>query len=119
MKQLELKAYKEKMPNGREDVVTTLDCCLAAIKQPPQDGWKLEAMRKRFKILDILEAQQGAFQVYTDKPSEAITDMEISNSAITIELEDTDMAELKTAMKAMRWGVLSRSVMDILEQFEK
>lgn len=107
MKTIELKRTKEKVEvNTKEGVkevnvdVRTTDLLKTAINNPTKNGYSVSEMRQRIKILDLIDEAE-------------------KTEATKLELEDVDFQALSQLVKETRWNVLSRSIIDFSEQFEK
>lgn len=88
MKSLALKTFKI----GDQEVTykVLLQNCL---NQVPQAGFTPEEMRKRIKVLDVLEKAEG-----------------------TLELEDADSEVLKACVKEMKWALLNKDVLALCDE---
>lgn len=76
-------------PEEKIDYKFLIDIC---VKEQKQEGFTLEDMRKRFKILDVLE-----------------------ESKEEIKLEDSDFETLKEIINKKRWLVLERDVLKFID----
>lgn len=88
MKSLALKSFKI----GEQEVFhkELLKTCL---NQVPQAGFTPDEMRKRIKVLDVLEKSEG-----------------------TLELEDADSEVLKACVKEMKWALLNKDVLALCDE---
>ena len=73
------------------------DLAVLAVKNPPQGGLGPDDMRKRIRILDLVE------------------NTEIDQD---IEIEDADAETLKTCVSEMRWAILDRGIMEFCDAVE-
>lgn len=91
MKTFENKSFNSirKEDGSSENYIGLLTLCLNTL---PGDGFSIETMRKRFKVLERLES---------------------------LELEDADMDEVKSAIKNMdgKWARLDKEILDFVDYF--
>ena len=73
---------------------TYADLCLICIRTPKKEGFSVEEMRKRFRIIDALE---GASKV------------------ATINLEDQDAAFLKEVMAEFKWSNMHKDIIELTD----
>ncbi len=117
MRTIALKVYKHTAQdaNGIVDVViTTFYLLKTAINNPPQGGWDVDEMRKRMRALGTLDKYEETFNfngMVKDAPEGY---MERSEA---LEIEDADFETFKTALKAMRWSILSQGIIETYDTF--
>jgi hypothetical protein len=117
MKSIELKVAKELLPgkNGLQDtILTTYDLLKSAINNPSQGGFSVDEMVKRLRLLNKVDEQKGLFDI---KP-EDFNDSMLERTA-TLELEDSDFAKLKELFKEMKWGVVSKTIVELSKELDK
>lgn len=76
----------------QEQEVKTSDLLKNCLNAPPQGGLTPEDMRKRIKVLDVLEA-----------------------STDTLELEDADAETLKACVGEMRWTLINKDILHLCD----
>lgn len=113
MKSIELKVFKENI-QGRETFLTTFDLCKSAINAPTQNGLNVDEMMKRLRLLDKVDEHKSLFDV---KPEDFKDEM-LERKAV-LELEDADYNKLKELFNEMKWGVVSKSIIEIHKEFNK
>ena len=117
MKSIELKVAKELLPakNGLQDtILTTYDLLKSAINNPSQGGFSVDEMMQRLRLLDKVDAHKGLFEI---KP-EDFNDSMLDRTA-TLELEDSDFSKLKELFKEMKWGVVSKTIVELSKELNK
>jgi len=117
MKSIELVVAKELLPskNGmQETFLTTYDLLKSAINNPTQGGFNVDEMIKRLRLLGEVEKHKDLFDI---KP-EDFKD-ELLERKATLELEDADFTKLKELLKEMKWGVVSKTIVDLSNQLDK
>lgn len=87
MKTLENKRLK--IPGGIERYSDLIMIC---IKNPPQGGYDADEMRKRIKVMDVI-----------DKGGE------------TLEFEDADFECVKQCVKSMRWASIHKEILGFID----
>ena len=112
MKSLELVVAKENIA-GRDTFLTTYDLLKTAINSPTKEGFNVDEMVKRLRLLEKVEAHKSLFDL-GDKFEDSMLDKKA-----TLELEDADFAKLKELFKEMKWGVISKTIIDIHNQLDK
>jgi len=91
-KQIELE--KANMPeNPPKDPITYVELMKQILRFKGEKGFDYEEMRKRFRILDVLD---------TDEPKHFI------------ELEDSDFEYFKKCMEQFKWSFMDRSFFDFM-----
>jgi hypothetical protein len=113
MKSIELKVIKENI-QGRDTFLTTYDLLKSAINNPSQSGFSVDEMVKRLRLLNKVEDQKGLFDI---KP-EDFNDSMLDRTA-TLELEDSDFGKLKDLFKEMKWGVVSKTIVELSKELDK
>jgi hypothetical protein len=113
MKSIELKVSKETI-NGRETFLTTYDLLKSAINNPTQGGFNVDEMVKRLRLLNKVDEHKEMFEI---KPEDFKDEM-LENKA-TLDLEDADFAKLKELFKEMKWAVVSNTIVELHNEFEK
>jgi hypothetical protein len=98
MKSIQLKTAKEKVVvNGNEieQEFKTIELIRQATNFTPPGGFNAADMINRIRILDVLEKANGE-----------------------LNLEDADFENLKKYVKETRWGVISKTIVEFINQFE-
>ena len=113
MKSIELKVAKENI-GGRETFLTTYDLLKSAINNPTQGGFNVDEMIKRLRLLNEVDKHKSTFEIEEGK----FDDSMLSKKA-KLELEDADYTKLKELFKEMKWGVVSKTIVDLQTEFEK
>ena len=116
MKSIELKVAKELLPSKegmQQTFLTTYDLLKSAINNPTQGGFNVDEMIKRLRLLNEVDKHKDLFEI-TDK-----FDDEMLERKATLELEDADFAKLKELFKEMKWGVVSKTIIEIHNEFDK
>jgi hypothetical protein len=113
MKSIELLVAKENI-GGRETFLTTYDLLKSAINNPTQGGFNVDEMIKRLRLLAEVEKHNELFDI---KPEDYKDEM-LERKA-TLELEDADFTKLKELFKEMKWGVVSKTIVDISKELDK
>ena len=112
MKSIELKVAKENI-QGRDTFLTTYDLLKSAINNPSQ-GFSVDEMMQRLRLRDKVDAHKGLFEI---KP-EDFNDSMLDRTA-TLELEDSDFSKLKELFKEMKWGVVSKTIVELSKELNK
>lgn len=113
MKSIELVVTKENI-GGRDTFLTTYDLLKSVINNPVQGGFNVDEMIKRLRLLGIVEKHKDLFEI----KSEDFNDDLLERKA-TLELEDADFTKLKELFKEMKWGVVSKTIVDLSNQLDK
>ena len=113
MKSIELKVAKESI-QGRDTFLTSYDLLKSAINNPSQGGFSVDEMMQRLRLLDKVDAHKGLFDI---KP-EDFNDSMLDRTA-TLELEDSDFSKLKELFKEMKWGVVSKTIVELSKELNK
>ena len=117
MKSIELSVTKELLPskNGmQETFLTTYDLLKSAINNPTQGGFNVDEMIKRLRLLVEVEKHKDLFDIKLEEFKD-----EVLERKATLELEDADFTKLKELFKEMKWGVVSKTIVDLSNQFDK
>lgn len=111
MKSIELKVAKENI-SGRDTFLTTYDLLKSVINNPTQGGLNVDEMIKRLRLLNELDKHES---IFIFKEGE-LNDELLENKA-TLELEDADFTKLGELFKEMKWGVVSKTIIELSKQF--
>lgn len=111
MKSIKLRIVKENVM-GRDAFFTTYDLLKSAINQPVEGGFGVDEMSKRLKLLNNLEQYKELFD------QKEFTDADLETWE-TIQFEDSDFVKLKELFKAVKWGIVSKTILDLHEEIEK
>ena len=107
MKSIKLKVAKEDI-GGRPTFMTTYDLLKSAINNPEQGGFNVDEMMKRLRILEELEKHKEKFSI---KEGEFTDDkLQLED---TLQLEDSDFEKLKDLFGQVKWGIVSRFIIDL------
>jgi hypothetical protein len=113
MKSIELLVAKENI-NGRDTFLTTYDLLKSAINNPTQGGFNVDEMIKRLRLLGEIEKHKDLFEINQDNFKDDMLDRKA-----TLELEDADFTKLKELFKEMKWGVVSKTIVDLSNELDK
>jgi hypothetical protein len=113
MKSIELKVAKENI-GGRDTFLTTYDLLKSAINNPTQGGFNVDEMIKRLRLLGEVEKHKDLFDIKAEDFKD-----ELLETKATLELEDADFAKLKELFKEMKWGVVSKTIVDLSKELDK
>lgn len=113
MKSIQLLVAKE-IIGGRETFLTTYDLLLSAINNPTQGGFNVDEMIKRVRLLSEIEKYKDLFEINQKDYNE-----EMLNRKATLELEDADFTKLRELFKEMKWGVVSKTIIDLHKEMDK
>ena len=117
MKSIELKVAKELLPSKegmQQTLLTTYELLKSAINNPTQGGFNVDEMIKRLRLLNEVDKHKDLFEITDGKFDDAILERKA-----TLELEDADFAKLKELFKEMKWGVVSKTIIEIHNDFDK
>jgi hypothetical protein len=117
MKSIELVVAKELLPskNGMQDTfLTTYDLLKSAINNPTQGGFNVDEMIKRLRLLCEVEKHKDLFEINPEDFND-----ELLERKATLELEDADFTKLKELFKEMKWGVVSKTIVDLSNELDK
>lgn len=112
MKSIELVVAKENI-GGRETFLTTYDLLKSVINNPTQGGLNVDEMIKRLRLLNEVDKHKDTFEI----PEGKFDDSMLERKA-TLELEDADFTKLGELFKEMKWGVVSKTIIDLSAQFK-
>jgi hypothetical protein len=113
MKSIELVVTKENI-GGRDTFLTTYDLLKSAINNPVQGGFNVDEMIKRLRLLGEVEKHKDLFEINSEEFKE-----EFLERKATLELEDADFSKLKELFKEMKWGVVSKTIVDLSNELDK
>jgi hypothetical protein len=113
MKSIELKVAKENI-GGRDTFLTTYDLLKSAINNPTQGGFNVDEMIKRLRLLNEVDKYKSTFEIEEGKLDDTLLERKA-----TLELEDADFTKLKELFKEMKWGVVSKTIIEIHNEFDK
>ena len=117
MKSIELKVAKELLPSKegmQQTLLTTYDLLKSAINNPTQGGFNVDEMIKRLRLLNEVDKHKDLFEITDGKFDDAMLERKA-----TLELEDADYTKLKELFKEMKWGVVSKTIIEIHNEFDK
>lgn len=111
MKSITLKVVREEI-NNQPTVLTTYDLLKTAINNPNQEGFNVEEMMNRLKILTKLEEfkKDFTFSEFNE---------EILSVEKTLTLEDSEFQKLKSLFKQVKWSIVSNYIVQLNEELEK
>ncbi len=101
MKSIQLQTVKETVSiNGTEteQEFKTTELIKGAVNQQPAGGFDGKDMMERLRVLGALDKVNGDAE---------------------LQLEDQDYENLKKYVKATKWGVLSKTIVEFINTFEK
>lgn len=102
MKSIKLNKGKEKVALGAQNDVeleySTVDYIKAVLNNRPQDGFPVDEMRRRFKVLDLVE--------------------KIEDGSEELSLEESDYEILKKCVNDFKWGIMANSILEFADQFK-
>lgn len=113
MKSIELKVTRENL-GGKETFLTTYDLLKGAINNPSQNGFSVDEMMKRLRLLEKIDAHKNLFEI----KEQDYNDSFLQRKA-TLELEDSDFVKLKELFKEMKWGVISKTIVELSKELDK
>jgi len=113
MKSIELKVAKENI-SGRDTFLTTYDLLKSAINSPTKEGFNVDEMTKRLRLLNEVDKHKAMFEIEEGKFDDSLLQRKA-----TLELEDADYTKLKELFKEMKWGVVSKTIIEIHNEFDK
>jgi hypothetical protein len=113
MKSIKLKVAKESI-QGRDTFLTTYDLLKSAINNPSQSGFSVDEMMKRLRLLEKVDAHKDLFDIKPEQFNDSMLEREAE-----LELEDSDFSKLKELFNEMKWGVVSKSIIEIHKEFNK
>ena len=113
MKSIELVVAKENI-NGRDTFLTTYDLLKSAINNPTQGGFNVDEMIKRLRLLGEVDKHKDLFGFQNEEFKD-----EFLERKSTLELEDADFDKLKELFKEMKWGAVSKTIVDLSNELDK
>jgi hypothetical protein len=113
MKSIELRVSKEFI-GGRDQLLNTYDLLKSVINNPSQSGFSVDEMMKRLRLLDKLDEHKNLFDIKIEDFNDSMLERKA-----TLELEDSDFNKLKELFKEMKWGALSKTIVDLSKELEK
>jgi hypothetical protein len=113
MKSIELKVCKEPI-QGRDTFLTTYDLLKSAINNPSQNGFSVDEMMKRLRLLDKVDEFKGLFDIKPDDFNDSMLER-----TAQLELEDSDFSKLKELFNEMKWGVVSKTIVELSKELDK
>lgn len=87
-----MKTIENKNSNIPGDLKTYSDLIMFCVKNPPQGGFDIADMRKRMKVMDVIE-----------------------KGGESLEFEDAEFECVKQCVKNMRWPFLHKEVMEFVD----
>jgi hypothetical protein len=85
----------EKMKADKDRNLSTLDLIKSVLEQRPPDGFTVDEMRKRIKILDKIEAS--------------------GEGSTVIEFDDQEFALISQLTKTFKWGLLDKFIIEFAD----
>jgi hypothetical protein len=113
MKSIKLKVAKESI-QGRDTFLTSYDLLKSAINNPSQSGFSVDEMMKRMRLLEKVDAHKDLFDIKPDQFNDSILEREAE-----LELEDSDFSKLKELFNEMKWGVVSKTIVELSKELNK
>jgi hypothetical protein len=113
MKSIELSVSKENI-DGKKIFFTTYSLLKSSINNPTQGGLNVDEMIKRLRLLGEVEKHKDLFEINPEDFKD-----EFLERKATLELEDADFTKLKELFKEMKWVVVSKTIVDLSNQFDK
>lgn len=96
-KPLQINISDEKL-EGKPAYSDLIKVCL---NDRPQQGFSIEEMRKRIKVLDVIE--------------DAIEKAEVDRSEVSFEFEDDQAALIHQCVKQMKWFQLNKEIVEFVD----
>ena len=103
MRKIELKKVEETVLINNKQIKTEIsysDLLKVAINAPAQGGYSVSEMSQRLKLFDAVDQAE-------------------KNNDGKVAFEDSDFEALKKLVKDTKWSVVSRSVVDFVNEFDK
>jgi hypothetical protein len=113
MKSIKLKVAKE-LIQGRDTFLTSYDLLKSAINNPSQSGFSVDEMMKRMRLLEKVDAHKDLFDIKPDQFNDSMLEREAE-----LELEDSDFSKLKELFNEMKWGVVSKTIVELSKELNK
>lgn len=107
MKTITLKVYKEEI-NGRQTFLTTYDLLKSVINQPNREGFNIDEMQTRLRLLGIIDKHKAVFEIKEGEFKDEMLDLEVE-----LEMEDADFKKMSELFKEMKWGIISSAIIDV------
>lgn len=85
----------ETLKANKDRHLSTLDLIRSVLEQRPQDGFSVDEMRKRIKILDKLE--------------------DSGEGSSVIEFDDQEFALISQLAKSFKWGMLDKFIVEFAD----
>lgn len=80
--------------------IATIDLLKIAINTPVQGGYSVSEMSQRIRLLDAVEKAE-------------------KEKATEIQFEDKDYEYLSILVKSTKWGIISRTIVEFVQEFDK
>lgn len=112
MKSITLKITKEKI-GEKEMFFSSYELLKMAINTTPQQGFNVDEMQKRLRLLAELDKHKNDFHIEEKDFNDSLLER-----TAELELEDSDYAKLKELIKDSKWGVISQSIVELCNQFK-
>ncbi len=90
---------KEATQPAKIEIATT-DLLKIAINSPVQGGYSVSEMLQRIKLLDTVEKAE-------------------KENATEVQFEDADYQTLGALVKSTKWGIISRTIVEFVQEFDK
>jgi hypothetical protein len=113
MKSIKLKVAKESI-QGRDTFLTSYDLLKSAINNPSQSGFSVDEMMKRMRLLEKVDAHKDLFDIKPEQFNDSMLEREAE-----LELEDSDFSKLKELFNEMKWGVVSKTIVELSKELNK
>jgi hypothetical protein len=113
MKSIELKVAKENI-GGRDTFLTSYDLLKSVINSPTKEGLSVAEMMQRLRLLDKVDAHKGLFDINSEDFNDSMLDR-----TAKLELEDSDFSKLKELFEGMKWGVVSKTIVELSKEFDQ
>ena len=113
MKSIKLKVAKESI-QGRDTFLTTYDLLKSAINNPSKEGFSVDEMMKRMRLLEKVDAHKDLFDIKPEQFNDSMLEREVE-----LQLEDSDFSKLKELFNEMKWGVVSKTIVELSKEFDK
>ena len=112
MKSIILKISKEEI-QGKKTIFTTYDILKICANKAVEGGFSVDEMKARIRLLNELDKHQGLFKKEFPENDEAALQV-----TAELELEDADYAKLKELAKSTKWGIVSKTIIELIDSFE-
>ncbi len=84
-----------------------------AINTTPQQGYSIEEMQKRLRLIAKLEEHKDLFGIEEKDFNDAMLERQAE-----LKLEDSDYQKLKELVKEAKWGIIAQSIVELSSQFD-